>query len=397
MGPITGAMTGGFGDLGQAAGAGLNEYTTQMDYDKLAQFVNEAMQRGVPPQQAAQQAAQAFPGIAGGGAGQGRPAGGGGLPVPQVQVPGVNQPNVVPNRIGPSSQMQTPGGGMGSLGAPAPIGAQSARGPVDDSMLQTSPGRSPPQMQLTQQNPPQPEPYPNAPGQRVQQTSAAPSQPGQAPAQGMGGLITPRNMPLAQMILQQRQQQAQLAADQNKTREMADLRTSIEGMREGGRNDRALLSAGTKASLKQADIAAAMQTAQLNNDTRVLAILTGLQETMARLRELSADRGQRGEQFRQKMGQDDQVLDVLQRRLAADNAAYSRAMDQQTSEMLGQSASAFNEYIRQRYAIDITPGKKTTVKEPGSLFPPKLPSEKTVKEPPTTKVGSSRAAELGIE
>lgn len=403
---ITELVTGGFGDLGQAAGAGLNEYTTQMDYDKLAQYVDSLFKQGVSPQQAVQLVNQRFPGAAQGG-GSASP-GVGSLPAaPRPNVPGINQPNVVPQTIGPSSQMQTPGG-FGTLGAPqqapqqaapAPMGAQSARGPVDDSMLQTSPGRSPPQMQLAQENPPQAESYAQGrPQNRMQQTSAAPSQAPQQPS--MAGVITPRNMPLAQLILQQRQAQAAQQTEVAKANATNDLRQLIEGMKEQGRNDRTVFNAGAKAALKEADINAAMQVAQLNNDTRVLGILSNFKAAMARIGQMAADRTQEGEQFRQKLAQNDQVLKAFTQRYGAAVNGYATLPSAETQRALEETDTMFKAWVETLYGVSVTPGKKTTKETPGSIIPPALPKTETTKTPPQVTVKppkNSRAAELGIE
>ncbi len=403
---ITELVTGGFGDLGQAAGAGLNEYTTQMDYDKLAQYVDSLFKQGVSPQQAVQLVNQRFPGAAQGG-GSASP-GVGSLPAaPRPNVPGINQPNVVPQTIGPSSQMQTPGG-FGTLGAPqqapqqaapAPMGAQSARGPVDDSMLQTSPGRSPPQMQLAQENPPQAESYAQGrPQNRMQQTSAAPSQAPQQPS--MAGVITPRNMPLAQLILQQRQAQAAQQTEVAKANATNDLRQLIEGMKEQGRNDRTVFNAGAKAALQEADINAAMQVAQLNNDTRVLGILSNFKAAMARIGQMAADRTQEGEQFRQKLAQNDQVLKAFTQRYGAAVNGYATLPSAETQRALEETDTMFKAWVETLYGVSVTPGKKTTKETPGSIIPPALPKTETTKTPPQVTVKppkNSRAAELGIE
>lgn len=403
---ITELVTGGFGDLGQAAGAGLNEYTTQMDYDKLAQYVDSLFKQGVSPQQAVQLVNQRFPGAAQGG-GSASP-GVGSLPAaPRPNVPGINQPNVVPQTIGPSSQMQTPGG-FGTLGAPqqapqqaapAPMGAQSARGPVDNSMLQTSPGRSPPQMQLAQENPPQAESYAQGrPQNRMQQTSAAPSQAPQQPS--MAGVITPRNMPLAQLILQQRQAQAAQQTEVAKVNATNDLRQSIEGMKEQGRNDRTVFNAGAKAALQEADINAAMQVAQLNNDTRVLGILSNFKAAMARIGQMAADRTQEGEQFRQKLAQNDQVLKAFTQRYGAAVNGYATLPSAETQRALEETDTMFKAWVETLYGVSVTPGKKTTKETPGSIIPPALPKTETTKTPPQVTVKppkNSRAAELGIE
>lgn len=401
---ITELVTGGFGDLGQAAGAGLNEYTTQMDYDKLASEVDALFRQGASPQQAKQILTQKYPQLAGGSASPGA----GNLPAaPRPNVPGINQPNIVPNTIGPSSQMQTPGG-LGTLGAPqqapqqaapAPMGAQSARGPVDDSMLQPSPGRSPPQMQLAQENPPQAESYAQRqPQNRMQQTSAAPSQAPQQPS--MAGVITPRNMPLAQLILQQRQAQAAQQTEMAKANATNDLRQSIEGMKEQGRNDRTVFNAGAKAALKEADIDAAMQVAQLNNDTRVLGILSNFKAAMARIGQMAADRTQEGEQFRQKLAQNDQVLKAFTQRYGAAVNGYATLPSAETQRALEETDTMFKAWVETLYGVSVTPGKKTTTTTPGSIIPPALPKTETTKTPPQVTVKppkKSRAAELGIE
>jgi hypothetical protein len=386
---ITELVTGGFGDLGQAAGAGLNEYTTQMDYDKLAGEVDALFRQGASPQQASQILTQKYPQLGGG-----QPGGAGGMgQPPRPNVPGMNQPNVVPQMIGPSSQMQTPGGGYGTLGSPQQAPQQSAppQQPPQDPRLASRPSGnrilgSP--LELNDVAPDAPTPYPETaprpaqPQNRMQQTSGAPSQAPQQGAGGMGGLITPRNMPLAQMIFQQRQKDASSEARlQGIERQLAG-RQAVEGMKEEGRNSRAVFNAGARAALKEADLGAAIQTAQLRNDTQVLAILSGLKAAMARVGESAADRAQRGEQFDDRMEKDDQVLKVLTQTLGNGLDSYSRLPDDVAKEQLGQASAAYIEYMKTK-GVSITPSSKKTEQVPGQFFGT---NEKTTKTPPAAAV-----------
>lgn len=392
---ITELVTGGFGDLGQAAGAGLNEYTTQMDYDKLAGEVDALFRQGASPQQASQILSQKYPQLGGG-----QPGGAGGMgQPPRPNVPGMNQPNVVPQMIGPSSQMQTPGGGYGTLGAPQQAPQQSAppQQPYP-TVGQTSPAmerwlaagdesRSTPRnpgMIPQDQTPiayPETAPRQAQPQNRMQQTSGAPSQAPQQPG-GMGGLITPRNMPLAQMIFQQRQKDASSEARLQGIERQLAVRQAVEGMKEEGRNSRAVFNAGARAALKEADLDAAIQTAQLRNDTQVLAILSGLKAAMARVGESAADRAQRGEQFDDRMEKDDQVLKVLTQTLGNGLDSYSRMPDDVAKEQLGQASAAYIEYMKTK-GVSITPGSKKTEQVPGQFFGT---NEKTTKTPPAAAV-----------
>lgn len=272
---ITELVTGGFGDLGQAAGAGLNEYTTQMDYDKLAQYVDSLFKQGVSPQQAVQLVNQRFPGVSQGG---GQP---GQAPAPQAprpQVPGLNQGNVVMDAV--PMQGANPLGSLGApqqapqqvpqQSAPAPMGVQSARGPVDDTMLQTSPGRSPPQMQLMQENPPQPESYAQPrPQNRMQQTNAAPSQAPQQGAQGMAGLITPRNMPLAQMLLQQQTSRVNAQAAGNAKTQVAGTNLERDRIKQEGRMEVERFKADARAGIVSAQLQARLQQFDAQNQTDI--------------------------------------------------------------------------------------------------------------------------------
>ena len=385
---ITELVTGGFGDLGQAAGAGLNEYTTQMDYDKLAGEVDALFRQGASPQQASQILSQKYPQWGGG-----QPGGAGGMgQPPRPNVPGMNQPNVVPQMIGPSSQMQTPGGGYGTLGAPQQAPQQSAppQQPPQDPRLASRPAGnrilgSP--LELNGVAPDAPTPYPETaprqaqPQNRMQQTSGAPSQAPQQPG-GMGGLITPRNMPLAQMIFQQRQKDASSEARLQGIERQLAVRQAVEGMKEEGRNSRAVFNAGARAALKEADLDAAIQTAQLRNDTQVLAILSGLKAAMARVGESAADRAQRGEQFDDRMEKDDQVLKVLTQTLGNGLDSYSRMPDNVAKEQLGQASAAYIEYMKTK-GVSITPGSKKTEQVPGQFFGT---NEKTTKTPPAAAV-----------
>lgn len=270
---ITELVTGGFGDLGQAAGAGLNEYTTQMDYDKLAQYVDSLFKQGVSPQQAVQLVNQRFPGAAQGG-GSASP-GVGNLPAPQAprpQVPGLNQGSVVMNAV--PMQGANP---LGSLGAsqqapqqtvPAPMGAQSARGPVDAAMLQTSPGRPPPQTQLAQENPPQAESYAQPqPQNRMQQTSAVPSQAPQQPS--MAGVITPRNMPLAQLLLQQQTNRVNAAASANAKTQVAGTNMERDRLKAADRMELEKFKADARAGIVSAQLQAKLQQFDAQNQTDI--------------------------------------------------------------------------------------------------------------------------------
>lgn len=266
---ITELVTGGFGDLGQAAGAGLNEYTTQMDYDKLAQYVDSLFKQGVSPQQAVQLVNQRFPGAAPDG-GQGGPAMAPQAPRPQV--PGLNQGNVVMDAV--PMRGANPLGSLGApqqapqQSAPAPMGAQSARGPVDDAMLQTSPGRSPPQVQLAQENPPQAESYAQGrPQNRMQQTSAAPSQAPQQPS--MAGVITPRNMPLAQLLLQQQTNRVNAAASANAKTQVAGTNLERDRLKADDRMELEKFKADARAGIVSAQLQAKLQQFDAQNQTDI--------------------------------------------------------------------------------------------------------------------------------
>lgn len=364
MGPITGAMTGGFGDLGQAAGAGLNEYTTQMDYDKLAQFVNEAMQRGVPPQQAAQQAAQAFPGLMGG-------QGGGQSQRPGLQVPQMTQPNVVPNTIGPSSPVQGGGmgGGMGSLGAPQGAPPQQ---PQDYTVGQTSPGlerfyaagdatRSQPRPLGTEPRDQTPLEYPETPGagqrlpqRQIQQTSAAPSQPGRAPAQGMGGLVTPRNMPLFQVLMQRQAQKDSQQVEMRKAEETAGLRRDVEGMKDKTRRDIADANIASREAVAQLNAGVKTELGQVKNDTDVLRILTNRKNVLDALGAKAELAGDDLEFRKQKSESDNGVLKVL--------AGVYQASMNAAANMPAKDRKAAEERARLLYerGVDAVTGMRVT-------------------------------------
>lgn len=407
---ITELVTGGFGTLGQGVGAGAEGVVTQMDYDKLAQYVDSLFKQGVSPQQAVQLVNQRFPGAAQGG-GSASP-GVGNLPAaPRPNVPGINQPNVVPQMIGPSSPMQTPGAGLGTLAAPqqAPQSAPPQQ-PQDPRLTSRPSGNrivgSP--LELNGAEPDAPTPYPESapqrqapqaqPQNRMQQASAAPSQAPQQ--QSFAGRITPRNMPLAQLILQQRQAQGAQQVEMAKASATNDLRQSIEGMKEQGRNDRTVFNAGARAALKEADINSAMQVAQLNNDTRVLGILSNFKAAMARISQMAADRTQEGEQFRAKLAQNDQVLKAFTQRYGAAVNSYATLPSAETQRALEETDTMFKAWVETLYGVSVTPGKKTTKETPGSIIPPALPKTETTKTPPQVTVKppkNSRAAELGIE
>jgi hypothetical protein len=245
-------------------------------------------------------------------------------------------------------------------------------------------------------------PYGEAPQRgpinRVQQTQAAPSVRPQAPQGGRGfslnnlvdaqgnSLVTPRNMPFAQMILQQRQQQGALAQRNAQLESTLAARREVEGMRQEGQDRRAVYGAEAKAELTAATVAAAKQTAQLNNNTRVFGILKGFEETMARVGQAYSEQGQRGEQFRAKLAQDDQALQELTRAAGSAFNAYSSNPDKFTEEYAAQRAAALNAHWLQRYGMFITPSSKTTTEEPRRFLPGT--NTVTTKNPPKASYGA---------
>ena len=264
---ITELVTGGFGDLGQAAGAGLNEYTTQMDYDKLAQYVDSLFKQGVSPQQAVQLVNQRFPGAAQGG-GSASP-GVGNLPAPQAprpQVPGLNQGSVVMNAV--PMQGANP---LGSLGAPqqAPQQAVPPQQPQDPRLTSRPSGNrivgSP--LELNGAEPDAPTPYPESapqrqapqaqPQNRMQQTSAAPSQAPQQPS--MAGVITPRNMPLAQLLLQQQTNRVNAAASANAKTQVAGTNMERDRLKAADRMELEKFKADARAGIVSAQLQAKLQ------------------------------------------------------------------------------------------------------------------------------------------
>lgn len=390
MGPITGAMTGGFGDLGQAAGAGLNEYTTQMDYDKLSQYVGDLFKQGVSPQQAVQLANQRFPGLMGGGQGQGAPQPSPQAPMPQV--PTLNQGNVVMNAVptqgaNPLGSLGAPQGQPQPQSAPAPMGAQSARGPVDDSMLQTSPGRSPPQMQLTQQNPPQPEPYPNTPAPRVQQTSAAPSQAPQQGAQGMAGLITPRNMPLAQLLLQNQTSRANAQAMGNAKTQVAATGLERDKVKQEGRMEVEKFKAEARAGIVSAQLAARLQQFDVQNQTNIWKEYMDLQAKMAAIKQSGLNSERRDSMLKAIYQSTSSIL--------AKNAAF-KGMDAGLDAVLDEAESIRRGIEMSQGVVTTTGPDVVTPATPGVKLPivgevGGTPETKTPGKP-KTKVGPGAAA-----
>lgn len=208
----------------------------------------------------------------------------------------------------------------------------------------------------------------------------------------MAGLITPRNLPLAQLIMQQRQQERTQAAMQERVNTQSATKTGVESMKEQGRNERTVYNAEARAELRKADIDKAIEIAQLNNDTRVLGILKGFDAQMARLREKAAERGEKGEQFRAKLGQNDAVLKAFTQRYGSAVNAYSQLPSPETQKALEETDVMFKSWVESLYGVSVTPGTKKTVEEPGSIIPPQLPKTTTVKTPPTATVKSGAGA-----
>lgn len=276
---ITELVTGGFGDLGQAAGAGLNEYTTQMDYDKLAQYVDSLFKQGVSPAQAVQLVNQRFPGAAQGG---GQPGQAPAPAAPRPQVPGLNQGNVVMDAV--PMRGANP---LGSLGAPQQAPQQSAppQQPYP-TVGQTSPAmerwlaagdesRSTPRNPGTIPQDQTPIAYPETaprqaqPQNRMQQTSGAPSQAPQQGAQGMAGLITPRNMPLAQMLLQQQTSRANAQAAGNAKTQVAGTNLERDRIKQEGRMEVERFKADARAGIVSAQLQAKLQQFDAQNQTDI--------------------------------------------------------------------------------------------------------------------------------
>ena len=269
---ITELVTGGFGDLGQAAGAGLNEYTTQMDYDKLAQYVDSLFKQGVSPAQAVQLVNQRFPGAAQGG---GQPGQAPAPAAPRPQVPGLNQGNVVMDAV--PMRGANP---LGSLGAPQQAPQQSAppQQPQQGPRQVGLPGMD--QYQRPQSLPPldygeqpqsqAPESYAQPrPQNRMQQTSGAPSQAPQPGAQGMAGLITPRNMPLAQMLLQQQTSRVNAQAAGNAKTQVAGTNLERDRIKQEGRMEVERFKADARAGIVSAQLQAKLQQFDAQNQTDI--------------------------------------------------------------------------------------------------------------------------------
>ncbi len=277
---ITELVTGGFGTLGQAAGAGIQDYraqqeaaATRADFDALTKWAGEAQASGMSPQQAAAEAARRFPHLMGG---QGAPQGMGAAPRPNV--PGLNQGAQVAGQV----PLQ-PASPLGSLGAPQAQPQQAAQQPSSVAL----PGME--QYQRPQSLPP----LDYGPGPQEQASQAAPQQApaqGAAPAQGRGPMpVTPRNLPYAQLLMQRESQQAnvggRLAALEQKG--------NIEAMKEGGRNDRAKFDAETKVGIVSAQLEAKLKQFDVANQTDIWQSLMQYYARRAAIAQSGLNAGQR--------------------------------------------------------------------------------------------------------
>lgn len=273
---ITELVTGGFGTLGQAAGAGIQDYraqqeaaATRADFDALTKWAGEAQASGMSPQQAAAEAARRFPHLMGGGQGLGA--------APRPNVPGLNQGTQVAQQV----PLQ-PASPLGSLGA-QPQPQQAAPQPSSVAL----PGME--QYQRPQSLPP----LDYGPGPQEQAPQAAPQQPraqGAAPAQGRGPMpVTPRNLPYAQLLMQQQSQQAnvggRLAALEQKG--------NVEAMKEAGRNDRAKFDAETKVGIVSAQLEAKLKQFDVQNQTDIWQSLMQYYARRAAIAQSGLNAGQR--------------------------------------------------------------------------------------------------------
>lgn len=191
------------------------------------------------------------------------------------QVPGMNQPNIVPQTIGPSSPQAVPPPVQGPSAFSAPPEPQpqtapsfGARMPTQNEMYQASPNQvsapapqaAPPPQQV-QAPAPQPQTQQPAP-QRIQQTQAAPSQ--QPPQPRM----TNRDLQQFTALGPQMESMDRTAAATQTARirgSTADannrVKLAIAAMKEAGLDDRTSQTLGLRAAQ-----------GQLLNDTRVMAI-----------------------------------------------------------------------------------------------------------------------------
>lgn len=292
---ITELVTGGFGTLGQAAGAGIQDYraqqeaaATRADFDALTKWAGEAQAAGMSPGEAARLAAEKFPRLMGGGQGLG--------PAPRPNVPGLNQGTQVAGQV----PLQ-PASPLGSLGAP-----QYAPPPQSEQQYtvgQTSPmleqalaagdaTRSAPRPQGTvPERPPEAQPQGQPGPQSGPQSSGfAQGQSNMSPAQGRGPMpVTPRNLPYAQLLMQRESQQAnvggRLAALEQKG--------NVEAMKEAGRNDRAKFDAETKVGIVSAQLEAKLKQFDVANQTDIWQSLMQYYARRAAIAQSGLNAGQR--------------------------------------------------------------------------------------------------------
>lgn len=347
------------GQLGQAAGAGVEGYLTQRDNERLQQAY-AALEAGQPPELVAEAFKSGRP-IPTGVPGQG----GVPSPAPSINVPQMQQPNVVGRVIGPSSP-------LGGLAGPPPQVQYTGDSftPRQPEMAQSAPGQSAPQ-QMLQRAPQQPQPQPQPQAQtRISQPApqAAPQQQGGGMAQFMGA-VTPRNMPLAQMMLQNRQQRQAQQVELAKARETSDLRASIEGMRDARQRDIAEANNETRAAIAEAQIKAGTERAQLTNNTNVMRILTQAQTAYRAIEARIANDQSDDATARARLKQDADLLKAT----TAYFAIASRSADEIPSPENTARQNAAEAALKALLAsggydgrgVEVTPGETTVTKVPG--------------------------------
>lgn len=450
-GRITDLMISGFGQLGQAAGQGVEGYLQQRDWDRLKE-ANDVQQReqqrlaaqggqgGQSPEQ--DPLVQQILGFANQGLSPSEAVArikANRQQAPQVNVPGLNQGNVVQGAVPMSPAQPLNGlGGLGSSGAPLEYGPEGVpEGPAyRPDLMQHSPEYRP---DLMQQGPtrdanfgapqvvrgqaPMPQPQVRAPVgpsvNRMQQTSRSVAPP-QAFQSAVNNAITPRNMALAQ-FLEQRKQQEALRDQQRRQSELESAtRVATTSMQQSGSMDREVVKsqarqeleafkADARAGIASARIQAALQKFDAENQTDIWQTYQQMAMLREKLRQsdINSQRtlaGKGGKGGGRGGGAGNSELAKLYRDLYKSNSsaiaklAPFAGVNPLIATVLGETI-ATNESIRRDIAgIDVEPGEETTTPATPGVKVPLLGEiggtpAKTTRGPPRGSIRSGGAAQ----
>ena len=381
---ITDLMVGGMGTLGKAVGEGVEGYLTERDLnslrsvnpagagggqqgqDPMVQQVLELARQGVDPRTAVQHIMEQR----------------------KLGVRGVNQPQIVPQSIGPSAQMPMPGagGGLGSLGAQPPAPPQANPQQPYQTVGQTSPAmeRMFAAVDESRSTPRQPgmipgdqtvEEYPQTPVQgrpqnRIGQTQSTQS-PAQPPAEGplagfgVSGRITQRNLPLAQLMMQQRSKEAASEARLGGIERQLQVRQEIEADKEAGKDRRQAAALANRAEIAQLDSDTRTQLGQLKNDTDIFRVLQQRAAAMAAIGQRAAQSGDELEFKREKSGSDGELVKALTKVYTASMQSAAALPTGERKAAEEKAGAMYQQALKQIYGMELTGGGETTTVTPG--------------------------------